>query len=76
MRVVEEDLGKRWEQGMDHHKKSKELYKEIAALDFVNGDIFCFKSGGDGDNGEWLMSLMDVYFEKQELTRGEINEMD
>ena len=26
--------------------------------------IFCFKSGGDGDNGEHLMYLLDIHFEQ------------
>ena len=33
-------------------------------LDFENEDYFCFKSGGDGDNGEILMDLFDYYFQK------------
>ena len=45
-----------------HNPKSVELYKFISTLDFENGDYFCFKSGGDGDNGEILMDLFDCYF--------------
>lgn len=46
-----------------HHPKSKEIYTFIAELDFRHGgDAFCFKSGGDGDNGEHLMNLLDCYF--------------
>ena len=47
-----------------HNPKSKELFKFISILDFENGDYFCFKSGGDGDNGEILMDLFDCYFQK------------
>lgn len=46
----------------EHNPKSKEIYDFISELDFANGDYFCFKSGGDGDNGEFLMTLLDYYF--------------
>lgn len=45
-----------------HSPQSKEIYNFISKLDFENGDYFCFKSGGDGDNGEFLMDLLDCYF--------------
>ena len=70
--MIEEDIGKRWEQGTAHHEKSEELYDAIAEIDFKMGDTFCFKSGGDGDNGEILMYLMDVFFEKQDLTTAQL----
>lgn len=49
-----------------HNPKSVEIYKFISDLDFENGDFFYFKSGGDGDNGEFLMDLLDCYFESKE----------
>ena len=56
-------IGQRWEQGIDHDPRTIELYKHIAKVDFEEcGDTFCFKSGGDGDNGEHLMFLIDDYF--------------
>jgi len=56
-------LSERWEQGIDHDPRSVDLFKHIARVDFEeNGDSFRFKSGGDGDNGECLMYLMDDYF--------------
>lgn len=62
---VETDLNKRWELGIPHNPKSVELYKIIAELDWkYGGDSFCFKSGGDGDNGENLMYLLDIHFEQ------------
>lgn len=65
---VETDINKRWEQGIDHHEKSEELYKKIADADWNYGnDYFCFKSGGDGDNGETLMYLLDIIFEQEDL---------
>jgi len=61
---VETDINKRWENGIQHLPESEELYKAIEELDFKYGsDFFCFKSGGDGDNGEHLMYLLDIYFE-------------
>ena len=62
--AVERDINKRWEQGIDHHPKSKAMFKALADLDWKYGDdYFCWKSGGDGDNGEHLMYEMDIYFE-------------
>lgn len=46
----------------EHNQKSKEIYDFISKLDLEHGDMFCFKSGGDGDNGECLMDLLDIYF--------------
>jgi hypothetical protein len=61
------DPGERWENGIPHHQKSKDLYNKIAKLDWDhNNDYFCFKSGGDGDNGEQLMYLLDMIFEAED----------
>lgn len=55
--------GQRWEQGVAHDPRSVEIYKAIEKIDFEeNGDSLCLKSGGDGDNGESLMYLLDCYF--------------
>jgi hypothetical protein len=63
----QDDPGVRWEQGRDHHPESKKLYTELADLDFrFNNDYFCWKSGGDGDNGETLMYLLDMIFERRD----------
>jgi hypothetical protein len=57
-------VNERWERGIPHHLKSMELFKFISDMDFEHGgDLFCFKSGGDGDNGEALMYYLDEYFE-------------
>ena len=64
---VETDLNKRWEEGVDHHPASLKLMKNVAAADWLfNDDMFCWKTGGDGDNGEFLMYLMDVHFELED----------
>jgi hypothetical protein len=57
----------RWEDGVEHDARSIEIYKGIADIDFKEGgDFFGFKSGGDGDNGEHLMYLLDEYFERKD----------
>lgn len=64
---VETDITKRWMDGTPHHPKSEELYRALSELDFkYGGDFFCFKFGGDGDNGEHLMYLMDIHFETED----------
>ena len=41
--------------------------EHIVALDFeLNNDYFCWKTGGDGDNGEILMYLLDIFFEMKD----------
>lgn len=54
----------RWEDGINHHLMSKRLVRFLADHDFYDyGDRFCWKVGGDGDNGETLMFQMDAFFE-------------
>ena len=61
---VETDISKRWEEGQEHHPESVKLMTALAAIDFAFGDdYFCWKTGGDGDNGEAMMYLMDIYFD-------------
>ena len=58
-------IEERWEQGKPHDSRSISLYKSIADIDYKQGgDTFGFKCGGDGDNGEHLMYLLDVHFER------------
>jgi hypothetical protein len=69
--VVEEDTNKRWEKGMPHHPKSIAIYNLLEKSDMkYGGDYFCWKCGGDGDNGETLMYSLDVLFEKEERAMG------
>lgn len=73
IKTIETDINKRWEQGLDHHPKSKELYKLLEHLDWTYGnDCFCWKSGGDGDNGETLMYELDIHFETIEGAKNDI----
>jgi len=61
------DVNNRWENGIEHHPNSKELMENIMALDFeLTNDYFNWKVGGDGDNGETLMYLLDIFFEMKD----------
>jgi hypothetical protein len=64
---VEYDVNKRWESGTPHHPKSLALMDRVKELDYdaIEG-YFDFKTGGDGDNGEMLMYLLDIYFEEND----------
>ena len=63
---IETDINRRWESGTPHHPEAESLAKAIAVLDWEHGgDRFCFKFGGDGDNGEHLTYLLDIYFESK-----------
>ena len=54
----------RWEDGIDHHPMSERLMDFLMEHDFEDyNDHFCWKKGGDGDNGESLMYEMDAFFE-------------
>lgn len=66
---VELDINKRWESGEAHDPRSYEIIKAVAELDFCfANDSFCLKYGGDGDNGEALAYLLDIYFEAKDKT--------
>lgn len=65
--MVETDITKRWEQGIPHHPKSIELMEALMDIDSkLCDDHFCWKKGGDGDNGETLMYEMDIHFDRQD----------
>jgi hypothetical protein len=54
----------RWRDGKEHHHMSERLMFFLMEHDFKDyGDYFCWKKGGDGDNGETLMYEMDTFFE-------------
>ena len=47
----------------NHLPETIELFNFISKLDFEEADdYFCWRSGGDGDNGEVLMNELDEYF--------------
>ena len=67
-------INQRWERGIEHDPRSVGLAHAIADLDLKQADdSFCFKFGGDGDNGETLMYILDIYFEKLDNDTREIN---
>ena len=54
---------RRWEDGIPHHPKAEELMAHMQKVSREEGG-YDIKTGGDGDNGEELMYLMDSYFER------------
>ena len=63
----DERFNRRWEDGVPHDPRSVEIYKSIADLDFrLQNDYFGWNSGGDGDNGETLMYLLDEHFQRKD----------
>lgn len=57
----------RWGTDVPHHPESIRLMDFLGQHDFIDcQDSFCWKRGGDGDNGETLMFQMDAYFELRE----------
>jgi hypothetical protein len=60
----------RWEQGIDHDERSVEIFEFMAKYDSkFGGDSMELSSGGDGDNGESLMYLLDEYFAAKDAQR-------
>lgn len=65
------EVTRRWEQGVPHDPRSEEIYEALAEIDWTEGgDYFGWKSGGDGDNGEHLMYLLDIYFARRRASEG------
>ena len=64
---VETNINKRWEEGTPHHPHSERIVKVLREYDWKYGnghlDIEC---GGDEDNGEHMMFLLDIYFERRD----------
>jgi hypothetical protein len=64
---MKKTIVQRWEEGVPHDPRSIKIANGIAEIDFNEcSDSFGFKFGGDGDNGETLMYLLDVYFERED----------
>ena len=63
-----------------HNRNSQIIYNFLSDFDLKNAnDYFCWKSGGDGDNGEILMDELDYYFKNVYLYRWHnilLNELD
>ena len=61
----------RWEEGIEHHPMSQRIMDFIHKHDFTDyDDYFCWKQGGDGDNGETLMYELDAFFELLNIEKG------
>jgi hypothetical protein len=64
---VNPNIEMRWENGVEHHPKSIALMEKISDCDYLfNDNTMDWKCGGDGDNGEELMYLLDIIFEMEE----------
>ena len=62
----------RWKDGIDHHPMSERLVRFMAAHDFNDyNDSMSICVGGDGDNGEQMMYLMDTFFEMLDMNKSE-----
>jgi hypothetical protein len=60
-------ITERWERGMPHDPRSIKIAKAIAKIDWEHGgDFLGLELGGDGDNGEYLLYLLDIYFEMED----------
>jgi len=71
IKEYEKKIGDRWSNCIANHPKSIELMKYLASIDFhLYNDSFCWKTGGDGDNGETLKYQLDAFFEAKD--RGDI----
>ena len=58
-------VDKRLERGVPHNPHSQRLVRALAEIDYeLGGDRLSIKIGGEGDNGEHLMYLLDIYFEQ------------
>jgi hypothetical protein len=65
--VSNPDPGERWEKGIPHDPRSEEIVRWIADYDFKHcDDHLCLSIGGDGDNGEHIMYLLDCYFTEKD----------
>jgi hypothetical protein len=63
----------RWGEGRDHHQMSERIVRFLVEHDFNDyNDYFCWKVGGDGDNGETLMYQLDAFFEMIDKISGNI----
>lgn len=60
----------RWERGFDHDPRSEEIVRALDDLDwkFYDGHLD-IRFGGDGDNGESMMYLLDWWFAERDAGR-------
>lgn len=61
--MITRDINILWEEGIEHDPRAERLARFIGELDYTyGGDALCLKFGGDGDNGEHLAYMLDLYF--------------
>ena len=61
---IEADCNVRWEEGIPHHPEAERIMELLKVSDWTfMDDYFCWKTGGDGDNGETLMFALSVLLE-------------
>ena len=66
----------RWDNGIEHDSKSKLIFNFLQAYDRKFCDnYFDWKSGGDGDNGEFLMYQLDEFFKSNQYKELFLNEV-
>lgn len=71
---IESDVSRRWEQGTEHHPEAEKIFNLIKDSDWAfGGDYFCWKHGGDGDNGETLMYALSIILELIEKRKTHAN---
>lgn len=64
---IEADIGVRWEEGMDHHPDSIAAIEAMALVDWkLCGLALDISTGGDGDNGETMMYMLDIFYEARD----------
>jgi len=64
-------IGERWEQGIPHDPRSEEIIRAMAKIDFEEcDDSLQINVGGDGDNGETMMYILDCYFARRDCEGG------
>lgn len=54
----------RWENGIPHRGQAVKLFMQITNVDYDNHDYFKWRLGGDGDNGEELMFILDILYDR------------
>jgi hypothetical protein len=62
------DIGERWEKGIPHKPEVDKLVHLISKMDWaMNSGALDIKMGGDGDNGEDIMFILDELIDQGKL---------
>jgi hypothetical protein len=61
------DIGKRWEDGTDHHPEAEQIIRDMDRIDWAfNNGSTDIRTGGDGDYGEQLLYLLSIVLEARD----------